>query len=101
MKIILLDGQYHTAPVNDPETGIVLPNTKSELSTALKDTVRALCADRLKKTDWYLTRFVGTGKEIPADVKKEREAIYAWCDAKEAEINSLEYGELLKYDVTA
>lgn len=101
MKIILLNGQFYTNPSNDPELGIVLPSTKAGLGEALKDTVKALCADRLKKSDWYLTRFVGTGKEIPEKVKEEREQIYVWCSEKEAEIDSLEYGELLKYDATA
>lgn len=101
MKILMLNGKLHSNPVAHTESDFVLPSNKETLAPALIDTVKALAADRLKKTDWHLTRFVGNGKEIPQNIREEREAIYAWCDAKEVEINSLEYGELLKYDATA
>lgn len=101
MKLLLIGGQFYTDLSSDIESDIKVPKSQETLAPALVDTVKVLAADRLKKTDWYLTRFIGNGKEIPLNVREEREAIYAWCDAKEAEINSLEYGELLKYDATA
>lgn len=101
MKALLLNNTMHVNPVDEEESGFKIPDTKLGLASALIDTVKALAASRLQKTDWYLTRFVGVGKEIPASVKAEREAIYAWCDDKEIEIDSLEYGDLLNYDATA
>lgn len=100
MKILKIDGLLVTNPDFNDESTRHLRNEES-LREALKNTVRALCGSRLKDTDWYSSRFIETGVEIPAEIKAARLAIRDWCNAKEVELDTLTYAELKAYDATA
>lgn len=100
MKILLINDLLVINPDLHAQENAHVSNPES-LRSALKDTVRALCAARLKTTDWYGSRFLDSGIEIPEDIKSERHALRDWCNAKETELDTMSLSELKAYDATA
>lgn len=54
---------------NEPEAEF----TEVELEAQLQEQANAEARAYLQSTDWYVTRFTETGKEIPEEVKTKRD----------------------------
>ena len=63
--------QYEEKPIEVKEADKEF--TAEELSAQLQEQANAEAKEYLQSTDWYVTRFTETGKEIPEEVKTKRD----------------------------
>ena len=58
---------------------------KEEMLTAIKNELSTL----LSNTDWYYLRKLRTGTDVPSDIQKYSDTLYAEYDVKKKEINAM------------
>ena len=58
---------------------------KEEMLTAIKNQLSTL----LSNTDWYYLRKLRTGTDVPSDIQKYSDTLYAEYDVKKKEINAM------------
>lgn len=64
-------------------------HTLSELKERRIKHFKSIIGDKLKKTDWYITRRADDGTEVPEDITTQRATLRTQTDTVEGEINAL------------
>lgn len=78
----------------------VISETVDELKSQRISELNDLVYNKLKPTDFYITRFTEKNVSIPSAVQVSRDAIRTTAGTKENEINALtDKAAILKYDI--
>ena len=77
-----------------------ISETVDELKEQRISELNSLVYDKLKPTDFYITRFTEKAVSIPSAIQVARDAIRTTAETKENEINALtDKAAILKYDI--
>jgi len=105
-----METNYASPTANDPNAtrtvftydvkDKVISETVDELKSQRISELNGLVYDKLKPTDFYITRFTEKAISIPSAIQVARDAIRTTAETKENEINALtDKAAILKYDI--
>jgi hypothetical protein len=66
----------------------------------LREMIRGSARQVLNRTDWYFVRKMETGKDVPAEVVEEREAVRQQAEKFEADLGNTPDGDLTDFSFT-